>query len=486
MTPMPTALRDQPKTHPPGDTGAVRPLHVAVVDEELPYPMTSGKRLRTLNLLLRLAGRHRVTYLCHRNADAAEARLAATFLRDHGITPVVVDRAVPPRRGPAFYARLAANLLSPLPYSVASHTSRALRQALREHAATHPVDLWQCEWTPYAEVLRGLSAPQLVIAHNVESLIWQRYHDTETNPLKRWYIRRQWRKFERFERRTFAEAAGTVAVSPDDARRLQQQFAARNVSVVDNGVDTGYFRPQETPREPAQVLFLGSLDWRPNLDGVGLLAERVFPAVRRSLPGARLCVVGRNPPDWLRRLVAALPGAELHGSVADVRPHLARSSVLAVPLRIGGGSRLKILEALASGLPVVSTRVGAEGLCLEPERHLTVVEGVDDMGAALVRCLNQPREMRAQAERGRRVVLERYDWDRLAERLEQVWIGTAVRELEVTRRPGAAPSSADSTRGFIQATHKGLTAECLVEPLGGEPNKAPGEVFGTRGAGGGS
>jgi glycosyltransferase involved in cell wall biosynthesis len=424
---MPTALHDETLPRRVGDAGAVRRLHVAVVDEELPYPMTSGKRLRTLNLLLRLAGRHRVTYLCHRNADAAEARHAAEFLRDHGIIPVVVDRAVPPRRGPAFYARLAANLLSPLPYSVASHTSRALRQALREHAATHPVDLWQCEWTPYAHVLRGLSAaPQLVIAHNVESLIWQRYHDTETNPLKRWYIRRQWHKFERFERRTFAEAAGTVAVSPDDARRLQQQFAARNVSVVDNGVDTAYFCPQEMPREPAQVLFLGSLDWRPNLDGARLLAEHVFPAVRRRLPDARLCVVGRNPPDWLRRLVAELPGADLHASVADVRPYLGRSSVLAVPLRIGGGSRLKILEALASGLPVVSTRVGAEGLALEPGRHLTVVEGVDDMADAVASCLSQPQQTRAQAERGRRVVLERYDWGRLAERLEQVWFATAA------------------------------------------------------------
>src|SRR5262245_36414498 len=102
---------------------ATRRLHVAVVDEELPYPMTSGKRIRTLNLLLRLARRHRITYLCHRNADADEARCAAAFLREHGIEPVVVDRAVPPKSGPFFYARLAANLLSPLPYSVATHTS---------------------------------------------------------------------------------------------------------------------------------------------------------------------------------------------------------------------------------------------------------------------------------------------------------------------------------------------------------------------------
>jgi glycosyltransferase involved in cell wall biosynthesis len=400
-----------------------RRLHVAIVDEELPYPPTSGKRIRTLNLLLRLARRHWVTYLCHRNADAGEARRAAEFLEGHGVETVVVGRAVPRKSGPLFYARLAANLLSPLPYSVASHTSRALRRAVARYAAAHRVDLWQCEWTPYAEALRGLSGVRrLVVAHNVESLIWQRYHETEANPLKRWYVGRQWRKFERFERRAYSEADCTVAVSPEDAARIRGQFGGRRVQVVDNGVDTCFFRPAPPPVGPGRILFLGSLDWRPNLDAVGQLLEHVFPAVRAGEPGARLSLVGRNPPAWLRRQAAATAGVDLYADVADVRPYLAACTVLAVPLRIGGGSRLKILEALAAGVPVVSTRVGAEGLCLEPGRHLTVVEGVTDMPAALVRCLRDPEPARAQAECGRGVVLERYDWGVLADRLEQVWL----------------------------------------------------------------
>jgi glycosyltransferase involved in cell wall biosynthesis len=407
---------------------ARRRLHVAIVDEELPYPPTSGKRIRTLNLLLRLADRHRLTYLCHRNADPAEARRAAAFLNDHGIETVVVDRAVPRKSGPLFYARLAANLLSPLPYSVASHTSRALRAAVAEYAARYPVDLWQCEWTPYAEVLRGLAGVRrLVVAHNVESLIWQRYHETEPNPLKRWYIGRQWHKFERFERRAYGTADCTVAVSAEDAERIRDQFGGGPVQVVDNGVDTGYFRPVPAPAGPGPILFLGSLDWRPNLDAVGQLLEQVFPAVRAAEPGARLSVVGRNPPPWLRRQTAATPGVELHADVADVRPYLAASSVLAVPLRIGGGSRLKILEALAAGVPVVATHVGAEGLSLQPGRDITVVQGVADMAPALVRCLREPGPAREQAERGRRVVLEQYDWSVLAERLEQVWLDCCAR-----------------------------------------------------------
>ncbi len=398
------------------------PLHVVIVDEELPYPANSGKRIRTLNLTLRLARRHRVTYLCHRNADPAEARAAEQYFQAHGIATVVVERAVPRKSGVGFYARLAANLFSPLPYSVATHNSPALRSALRAYADRNTVDLWQCEWTPYAEALRTLpTARRLIIAHNVESQIWRRYAETETNPLKRWYIGRQCRKFARFERRAHGDATGAVAVSSEDAGLLQKHFRARNVAVVENGVDTAFFRPSDERRRPERILFLGSLDWRPNLDGVRLLLDDVFPLVRVLQPGAELCIVGRNPPAWLQARVTRCLGAELHANVADVRPFLTGCAVLAVPLRIGGGSRLKILEALACATPVVATRVGAEGLKLEAGRHLDVVENVDDMPSALVRCLREPAIAQAQAAQGRSVVLKHYDWDVLAQRLERVW-----------------------------------------------------------------
>jgi glycosyltransferase involved in cell wall biosynthesis len=392
-----------------------------MVDEELPYPPNSGKRIRTLNLTLRLARRHDLTLICHRNADLDEARRAAEFFHDHGVRTRVVDRVTPPRSGPGFYACLAANLLSPLPYSVASHRSRALRRALRAHAAENPVDLWHCEWTPLAASLRGL-VPRLVMAHNVESLIWQRYRETESNPLKRWYIHQQCRKFERFERQAFSEATRTVAVSAEDAERIRRDSGGRPIDVVENGVDTAHFRPAAGVREPHRLLFLGSLDWRPNLDAVELLLSRVFPAVRREEPAVQLDIVGRRPPESLRKQVRTLPNVELYANVADVRPYLARSGVLAVPLRIGGGSRLKILEALAMGLPVVSTRVGAEGLDLEVGRSLLVVPGVEDMAPALLWCIRRPDAAQDMADAGRFEVLERYDWDILAGELERAWV----------------------------------------------------------------
>ncbi len=143
-------------------------MHIAVLDEELPFPLTSGKRIRTENLLRRLAGRHRITYICHRNADADEARVATEHFRDLGIETMIVERAVPRKSGLGFHARLAANLLSPLPYSVATHASRELRQAVRDFASRERVDLWHCEWTPYAETMKALpGVPWLVMAHNV-------------------------------------------------------------------------------------------------------------------------------------------------------------------------------------------------------------------------------------------------------------------------------------------------------------------------------
>lgn len=396
-------------------------MRVVIVDGDVSYPATSGKRLRTLNLMLRLADRHAITYVGRCARGSVEDRQAPAFLRDHGIEPVLVYDPIAKKSGPLFYLRLARNLLSALPYSVASHHSAALAHALGDIAGKQEVDVWQFEWPPYLRMLAPhIAGPRLVIAHNVDTLIWERFHQNERHPCKRWFMRGQWRKFERCERRLFQEADRVVAVSPDDAALIRGRFGQPRVDVVDNGIDRAFFEAVQGRREPRRILFLGALDWRPNLDAVDLLLDRIFPDVRAEQSDAILQIVGRNPPAHLVQRIARHPGVELHANVADVRPYLAEASVMTVPLRIGGGSRLKILEALASGLPVVSTKVGAEGLALMPEEHYTQAEE-QDMAAALVRGLCEPDRMRGQAQRGRRVVLEHYDWDVLANKLEQTW-----------------------------------------------------------------
>lgn len=422
---------------PPTPARATHPkLRVVLVDEELPYPPVTGKRIRTLGLIERLARRHQLTYVCHRNADPEEAYRATEYFAALGIRTLVVDRPIPPRSGPWFYARLAANLLSPLPYSVTSHMSRSLREVLRDLSRSEEIDLWHCEWTPYAQSLRGVPGRRVVMAHNVESVIWQRYFETETNHLKRWYIAQQWRKFLRFERNILQQADLTIAVSDLDAQRFQVDMGVSQVGVVENGVDTAYFQPDPRPRDPKTMLFLGSLEWRPNLDGVKQFLDRVFPVIKQQIPEARFLLVGRNPPDWLRRLSHQLGGVELHANVPDVRPFLAQAGMMVVPLRIGGGSRLKILEALATATPVVSTRIGAEGLQLTHDRHLKIVDDVDDLTEALLTTIRDPESAAYLAERGRQQVLHTYDWEVLAAKLEQLWL-SCVRDSRLAFvRPG--------------------------------------------------
>jgi polysaccharide biosynthesis protein PslH len=394
-------------------------LNVVIVASELPYPPTAGNRIRTLNLVRRLALRHRITFISHRGDESAEGR---RFLRENGVESVLVDGVNSVKSGPRFYARLAANLASPVPFSVASHSSRALRRAVYAHARRHHTDVWQAEATVLIDALADLErCPKVVIAHNVESLIWQRYAQTEPVPLKRWYIRQQWRKFERFERRAFGAATGVVAVSENDATLIRDRFGGRNVEVVENGIDRGYFEAVQPVPDGRTILFLGSLDWRPNLDAVGLLLDRIFPAVLAAEPAARLRLVGRKPPPALIQKIRRAPGVELHADVPDVRPFLATSGVMVVPLRIGGGSRLKILEAMAAGLPVISTRVGAEGLELVSGKHYIAADVPELMADALVAWIRDPQPARAMARRSRAFVLDRYDWDALAGRLERVW-----------------------------------------------------------------
>ena len=396
-------------------------MKVAIIDGDVSYPATSGKRLRTLNLMLKVAQRHDVVYVGRCPADSVEAREAPAFLKQHNIETVLVHHPVPPKAGLAFYARLAANVFAPWPYSVTSHFSEPMRRAIRELSTRHRFDLWQAEWPPYLGMIDAdLPGARLAIAHNVDTLIWRRYYETEKRPLQRAFLKGQWKKFRRFEQHAFKNADRVVAVSEEDARLIRDEFGQPNVDVVDNGIDRAAFEHVRGVRDPFRVLFLGALDWRPNLDAVGLLLDKIFPALHRAEPRAQLVIVGRNPPAGLVERAKSLPGVELHASVPDVRPYLAECGVMTVPLRIGGGSRLKILESLACGLPVVSTRVGAEGLCLTPGVHYVQAEE-DAMADALVQAVRAPAPLQAQANEGRRLVLETYDWGVLSSKLEASW-----------------------------------------------------------------
>lgn len=394
-------------------------MKVAVIDGDVSYPPSSGKRLRTLNLMLGLADSVEITYIAR--SESADNVEAERFLRGHGIRPILVHSPLPDKRGAGFYARLIANLPSPLPYSVSSHRHPRLRDAVQRHAASDPPDVWQLEWMGYDYCLDKGQGPVVLQAHNVDALIWQRYLDIEGNPVKRAYIKLELAKMMKFEERAFQRCAQVVAVSSSDAEVARRMYGEVPLSVVENGVDPGFLANVRRDPSSRTMLFLGALDWRPNLDAINVLLDSIWPLVASEAPDARLLIVGRNPPVGLAARVARSPRAELRADVEDVRPALGEAAALVVPLRIGGGSRLKILEALAAGLPVVSTTIGAEGLGIEPGRHFTRADEPGEVAAALVDILSRPQPYRAQAEQGRKFVVEHHDWRSLARCLGRIW-----------------------------------------------------------------
>jgi glycosyltransferase involved in cell wall biosynthesis len=388
-----------------------------VLDEEIPIPANTGKRIRSLSLLRRLSSRFHVDLLVHANG-AKDERLRA--LRELGLTVHVANSRVPVKRGYLFYLGVAANLLSSLPYTVASHHQRGYRTLLEKLLAVNRYDLIHCEWTPYAVYRTEDHAPWVLSAHNIESEVWSRLSDAEPHPARRAFFALQARKMETFERTVFSSVGFATAVSVEDARRIQGWGCPR-VRVVPNGVDLEECTPLSDAKvEPSDLLFVGSMDWRANQDAIRWFLSEIHPCIA-ALTDYRLWVVGRDPPNWLLDRAKVFRNIEVTGEVEDVRPYLERSAVVIVPLRIGGGSRLKILEAFACGRPVISTTIGAEGLDVKDGVELLLADSPNDFAEAVVRLLGDSRRRKKLAQAGRQLVEARYGWTKIAEIQAEFW-----------------------------------------------------------------
>lgn len=391
-------------------------LDILILDEGFPYPLNSGKRIRTFNLVSRLARNHRVRYLAYGHSRGDSRRELETA----GIETIAVKQQVPGKSGPVFYARLAANLLSSEPYVVSSHHSADFRKAVQAAISNRKPDVVIAEWTPYSMYFDTCAhLKRVIVAHNVETDIWKRYYDNETNRVKKWYIRRQMEKMERFERGAFGSADGATAVSERDAEVIRSFNPRMLVSVIDNGVDLDYFAAAtDDRRRSSKLVFTGAMDWRPNQDAVMFFVDAVYPLLREKYPGIEAAFVGRNPPGQIARL-GTMAGITVTGTVDDIRPHVRDAAVYVVPMRIGGGSRLKILEALAMGIPVVSTTVGAEGLDVMDGENILIADSPVEFVRQVGNLLGN-RELAARlGSAGRELVERRYGWDFIAGKLER-------------------------------------------------------------------
>jgi glycosyltransferase involved in cell wall biosynthesis len=412
--------------------GTVRPqapLRVLVLDEEPPYPCDSGKKIRTWNLLANLAKRHSITYLCYMGTHCASAEHA---LHNAGIQLI----SVPGRQREAglwMYLRAAMNVLSSRPFSVSKHDRSSYQRALERLLGTEAFDLIHCEWTPYAQfALRQRSTqsharvPVLIATHNIEAAILSRRGEQQKSRIGRAYFAMQADRMELFERDAFSRTDYVTTVSEGD-RLCAQQWGAQRASLVENGVALEYHqRGLSRSSSGKELLFLGSLDWFPNVDAVQYFTREILPRIRERETAAHLTIVGRRPDNSLRKKIAVIPGATLVGEVEDIRSYLCRAAVVIVPLRIGGGTRIKILEAMATEKIVVSTSIGAEGLEVEHGVHLLLADTPQEFADAVLHALD-PSDLVEMPLRARALVEARYGWQLQSERLERCWMEAANR-----------------------------------------------------------
>ncbi|HEX2387224.1 MAG TPA: glycosyltransferase family 4 protein, partial [Candidatus Binatia bacterium] len=240
--------------------------------------------------------------------------------------------------------------------------------------------------------------------------------EAEKNPVKRALLGIEWRKLRRAEARACADAAVTLAVSENDRAVLAAAAPQARVQAIPTGVDTSYFHPNGTRQAAAKLVFTGSMDWYPNEDGILYFIDSILPLIRREVPEASVTVVGRNPTAKLR--AAAGPAVHVTGTVDDVRPYIAEAAVYVVPLRLGGGTRIKIFEALAMGKAVVSTRIGAEGLPVVSGEHFIEADEPEDFARAVVALIREPERRKRLELAGRMLVEERYSWRQAAREFE--------------------------------------------------------------------
>ncbi|MGC1781706.1 MAG: glycosyltransferase family 4 protein [Acidobacteriaceae bacterium] len=404
-------------------TAGIARLKVLVLDEEIPFPLNSGKRIRTWNLLRNLAEKHSITFVCYGTRD--DPAFAAMERLGIQVVPIA---GLPAANSSSFYAGAAANLFSFWPYSVARHYTRRYRNAVRQLMASERYDLVHCEWTPYASYVGATGGvPIVIMAHNIEATVWRRRAEHAPSIAERLYMKLQAAKMARFEKNSFALATRVVTVTEEE-RQTANAWGARATSLVSNGVDTEYLQLIPEATEPNSLLFLGSLDWQPNRDALQYLLREILPRIQTVKPDAKLRIVGRQPATKLREQVGGMHGVDWVGEVPDIRPWFAQAAAVLVPLRIGGGSRIKILESLSMAKAVVTTTIGAEGLDVVSGEHCLIADTPAEFAECVAHLLHHPERADELGRNGRNLVVRQYDWSRLAQNLEDAW-------RETTRMP---------------------------------------------------
>ncbi len=407
-------------------------------------PVQNGGNIRTYHVLRYLSARHQLTFYSY-YAGTPDPDYERELQRQLPGS-VAVSTGKRELSGAARGLDYLAHLGARPPYAVSRFADAKVQKQLRTWFREQRFDVAVCDFLDAAVNFPGrLNIPSVLFQHNVESEIWRRHAATAGDPAKKMMYRMEFRKMLRYERAAVCKFQHVIAVSENDRSLMTQWVDGHRVTVVPTGVDLGEYRPD--PANPASdpnasaplVTFVGAMDWEPNVDGVEYFCAEVWPAIKTEVPQARFRIVGRNPGRRVQKW-ASDASIEVTGRVPSVVEHLRQSAVVIVPLRIGGGTRLKIYEAMAAGKAVVSTTVGAEGLDVHHGRDIILADDARSFAQAVI-VLLRDSEMRRRYQAAAAETAARYDWPAIGERFAEVL--QSVAEMKSRARCAIPPRFAE-------------------------------------------
>jgi glycosyltransferase involved in cell wall biosynthesis len=376
-------------------------------------PPDSGGKIRSYNILRELARSHSVTFFSFHAAleNDPHPNLGEIFDR-----VVCVPLKLPPPKSLAELRDYTVRLVSPLPYGITKFCRNVVSRKLSDLIRQEKFDMVLCDFiAPVGVVPWGAPLPKVIFTHNVEAMIWKRHYEVAENALWRAISWWEWRKMEAAETKYLRLADRVLTVSETDRDTFTPFLPGKTITVIPTGVDIEYFQPMSLQESPKSLVFTGSMDWLPNEDGILYFVDEVLPLLKLRYPEVSLNAVGRNPSRKLQALADKEQALRLTGWVGDIRPHLARSAICIVPLRIGGGTRLKIFEAMAMGKATVSTSVGAEGLPVQNGTNILLADTPTDFADAISRLFDDIPLRQRLGEAARTLVSENYSWRKIAE-----------------------------------------------------------------------
>jgi len=399
---------------------------------EVPYPLDRGGRIKTFHYLKALAHHHQVTLVALSRTPQCKENLEQlrSMLGLEAVYPIVVDLSR------ARKVRVALQSLGQSrPFVMGLYYTTEGRDLVEHLVERQGFDLIYADHLHMAQYVPTQSgARTLLDHHNVETMLLERLARTQSwNPLY-WFTRLEHFKMTRYEPRTLQRFdAVWVTTEVDRALIAQWCLPHQRLEVLPIGVDTDYFCPNHGPREPRTLLSIGTLSWPANADSVLWFYREIYPLLKQQFPDVRFVIVGANPPLTIRRLVAD-SSVEVTGWVEDVRPYLARSTLLVVPMRVGSGMRVKILNALAMGLPVLSTSVGCEGIAVTPGRNILVADEASTFWQRIADLLEDPLQQQELSKNGVMLVQEQYSWNAIYCRVQAAVVEMFTQSADAERR----------------------------------------------------